>query len=88
MTTLIPRLAISTISVVIVSITMIIITIKMLQKSGLSKEETWGFTKIRNPKYGPEIVGFSSDKDPDKLPLTSESPIWSRALRESLRPRG
>ena len=36
----------------------------------------WGFTKIRD--IGPQIVGFPCNKNPNKVPLVSETPIWFR----------
>ena len=37
----------------------------------------WGFTKIGDPQYiDPHIVGSTYKKDPNKVPLLSETPIW------------
>ena len=30
--------------------------------------EAWGFTKVRDPEYGPQVVGFPSKKDPNTVP--------------------
>ena len=32
------------------------------------------FTEIRDPKIDPQIVGFPYNKDPNKVPLISETP--------------
>ena len=47
----------------------------------------WGFTKIRDPYIEPHIGGIPCNKDPDKVPLISETLIWwqgSTAARQGL----
>ena len=34
---------------------------------------TWGFTKIREPQYRPQIVGFPCNEDPHKPPESTGS---------------
>ena len=38
-----------------------------------STRSKWGFTKIKDPQYRPQIVGSPHDKDPNKVPPLSET---------------
>ena len=43
----------------------------------LACEDFWEVTKTGDPPILSQIVGFPYNEDPNKVPLISETPLWS-----------